>query len=90
MTLLDRLTTAQEHPKWDAQSGISELKNETPTRVENDFKNHPKWDALTHPKQDASTLSEAPKNGLKSRTSGTPDTDIKVGRLTPQLMHSLN
>jgi len=77
MTLLDRLTANQEHPKWDAPSGISELKNETPTSVENDFKSHPKEDALTHPKQDASTVSEAPKNEVKSRISGTPDTDIK-------------
>jgi len=77
MTLLDRLTANQEHPKWDAQAGISELKNETPTSVANDPKNHPLEDALTHPKQDALTGSETPKNGLKSRVSGTPDTDIK-------------
>lgn len=81
MTLLDRLTANQEHPKWDAQPGISEfpntLKKETLTIAANDSKNHPKEDALTHPKQDASTLSETPKNGLKSRLSGTPDTDIR-------------
>jgi len=81
MTLLDRLNTAQKHPKWDAQPGISKLPNtlekETPKIAENGLENHPKEDALTHPKQDASTLSETPKNGLKLRTSGTPDTDIK-------------
>jgi hypothetical protein len=78
MTLLDRLTTAQKHPKQDAQAGISELKKERLNSVENNPKNHPKQDALiTHPKQDASTMLETPKNGLKSRTSGTPDTDIK-------------
>ena len=77
MTLLDRLNAILKHPKWDAQAGISELKNETPTSVANDPKNHPQADALTHPKQDALTVSEMPKNGLKSRLSGTPDTDIK-------------
>jgi hypothetical protein len=77
MTLLDRLTTAQKHPKQDAQAGISELKKERLNSVENNPKNHPKPDALTHPKQDASTMLETPKNGLKLRVSGTPDTDIK-------------
>lgn len=81
MTLLDRLNTAQEHPKWDAQSGISEpantLKKETPKSVENDPKNHPQANALIHPKPDALTVSEAPKNGLKLRVSGTPDTDTR-------------
>ena len=77
MTLLDRLNTILKHPKWDAQAEISELKKERPASVENDSKNHPKEDALTHPKQDALTGLETPKNGLKSRTSGTPDTDIK-------------
>lgn len=81
MTLLDRLNTAQKHPKWDAQPGISEspnlLKTEMPKIAENGLENHPKEDALTHPKQDASIVSEALKNGVKSRTSGTPDTDIK-------------
>lgn len=77
MTLLDRLTANQEHPKWDAQPRISELKNGTPISMENDPKNHPQEDALTHPRQDASTVSEAPKNEVKSRISGTPDTDIR-------------
>jgi hypothetical protein len=79
--LLDRLNTAQKHPKWDAQPGIFEslntLKKETPKIAENDPKSHPKEDALTHPKPDASTLSETPKNEVKSRISGTPDTDIR-------------
>jgi hypothetical protein len=74
MTLLDRLN-------WDTQPGIFELLNtlekETPKIAANDFKSHPKPDALTHPKQDASIVSEAPKNEVKSRISGTPDTDIR-------------
>ena len=77
MTLLDRLNAILKHPKWDAQAGISELKKERPASVENNPKSHPKQDALTHPKQDASTMLETPKNEVKSRLSGTPDTDIK-------------
>jgi hypothetical protein len=52
ITLLDRLNTAQKHPKWDAQPGIFEslntLKKETPKIAENDPKSHSKKDALTH------------------------------------------
>lgn len=62
MTLLDRLNTAQKHPGWEVQSGISEslntLKKETPKIAENNPKSHPKEDALTHPKQDALITSQ--------------------------------